>query len=504
MATCFYCGGHHESVQCVSRAVDKISSKTSSSIEILGHQSLEEMNRLASQWQDAQYEIGLEGVMATGELSSQIAKVDYAIKELHAFCEWAHDEAMWYEEKQLEVLTGIRNILRNPRATQANELFKMAADSFQRERLGDALRLLDDARELNPGDYRVHVTRGHIFVQQNRLLEAKDSFRCAADYARNNRYKIRSLLLLGRVYECMDLPGEAIAVFEEALHIQPEHPQVCYEMGVLLSKGGQQSRAEPMVEKAIEADRNLFVRAKIEGRFNDLLDRLLEQEQARATSEMTQTRLAAREMKEWSDTDIEDVRLKDAHHLMLNMLHRAQLMIETRSYFGYLDAISIAREASEVPVELRASQVQQISSVIPLNKAMLEVLLEKAAEIGSLTHYSETLKQLDVSQANPKKNYRDIVSAKHALTKALGSTSALIEELEHMKEHDSQTERDLAAAKAWVGQKQHELNGMPELNGIPKLNGMPVDYVLGRMVYEAECRKFEAEIQYQKSNPRDQ
>ena len=71
---------------------------------------------------------------------------------------------MWRMEKQIELLTGIHDMLKNPRATQADELYKMGVDSFKRHRLADATKLLEEARELNPGDYRIQVTLGHVYV----------------------------------------------------------------------------------------------------------------------------------------------------------------------------------------------------------------------------------------------------------------------------------------------------------------------------------------------------
>ncbi|MDD5339338.1 MAG: hypothetical protein PHG35_08040 [Dehalococcoidales bacterium] len=164
------------------------------------------------------------------EIKNGINEVQYSIKELHSFLNWTHSETTWRLEKNIELLTGIRNILESPRATQANELYEMGIDSFKNKRLPDAKKILLEARELNPVDYRILVTLGHVFVQANNLRKAKECFKAALDYSRTDEYKKDACLLLSRAYRCLGKKENAIDYARKATLVDPSYPTAQYEL----------------------------------------------------------------------------------------------------------------------------------------------------------------------------------------------------------------------------------------------------------------------------------
>ncbi len=228
MARCFYCLGEHETSQCVSRATDSITSSQEATteasreqtavIEKLGYRAIEQMREIGNDLLG-----GLNGIQG-------------AIEELHDFLSWAHAEITWRMERQIELLTGIRDMLKNPRATRANELYKMGIDSFRRHRLADALKLLQEGSELNPGDYRIHITLGHIYVQMDDSSKALECFQAAVDYARTPSYKKDALLLTGRTFRCLGQIDKAINAARKASSLVPSYSPAHYELASCLAE----------------------------------------------------------------------------------------------------------------------------------------------------------------------------------------------------------------------------------------------------------------------------
>jgi len=207
----------------IVRASERASRDLSQSIESAGYAALDELSNM------------------TWELES----IHSALTELQEFMDWGISEIVWRQEKQIELLTGIHDMLKNPRATHANELFKMGVDSFRRRQLSDALRLLKEARELNPGDYRVLVTLGHTYVRLNDLPNALEAFQTGVAYARSNSYKKGVLLLACRTLRLLGRLKEAIAHAKEAVEYDAQYASAQYELAGCLAEQVKALTAPP-------------------------------------------------------------------------------------------------------------------------------------------------------------------------------------------------------------------------------------------------------------------
>lgn len=231
MATCYYCLGNHESSRCTALATSKIiAAQETATVTIV--QASERASRDLSQ------SIESAGYAALDELSNmtwELESIHSALVELQEFMDWGISEIVWRQEKQIELLTGIHDMLKNPRATQANELFKMGVDSFRRRQFSDALRLLKEARELNPGDYRVLVTLGHTCARMDDLPNALEAFQTGVAYARSNNYKKGVLLLACRALRTLGRLDEAIAHAKEAVRLDVHYAPALYELAGCLA-----------------------------------------------------------------------------------------------------------------------------------------------------------------------------------------------------------------------------------------------------------------------------
>lgn len=321
MSVCFYCLGEHETSQCVAKAADRITS----AIDELGYRSLDELAEIAR---------GIEKVKdeATG--------VKYAIEEFSDLFKFAHAETIWRMEKQNEILTGIHDIIQNPRATQANELYKMGAECLRRNKADDAMPLLDEAKKLNPLDYRIHVAMGHVYLQGNDIPKAIECFLSAKDYARTNEYRKDALLLISRGYRCLNEKEYAIQALEEALYLMPDEPQVCYELATI----SEETRALQLLEKAISEDKKFFVLAKVDEQLNPirpradaLLERLYDEARSRAENTIADIQSVVENVEKWYC----DGRL-------LARVEGLKKRLADQAYFRYVDAIIEGEEIRNV------------------------------------------------------------------------------------------------------------------------------------------------------------
>lgn len=232
MALCYYCLANHESGRCTALATRKITdSQEAASVAIV--RTSEQASR------DLSESIESAGYATIGELAEitwELQSIHNALAELQEFLDWGISEILWRQEKQIELLTGIHDMMKNPRATQANELFKMGTDSFRRRQYGDALRLLKEARELNPGDYRVLVTLGHTHMRLNDSSGALEAFQTGVAYARSNTYKKGVLLLACRALRLLGRLEEAVAHAKEAVGLDARYAPAQYELAACVAE----------------------------------------------------------------------------------------------------------------------------------------------------------------------------------------------------------------------------------------------------------------------------
>lgn len=228
MPTCFYCGGNHKTSACYVQAQNQ----TTGSIEKIGYQQLSAIDNLARAHRDSAEEMS-SGIDRISDRISQ------SLGELADIFEFNHAEMMWQMECQLEVLTGIHDMVKNRRATEANELLKMGIAALERDMVTVSLNLLEEAVKLNPLDYRIYITMGHAYLRMDDLKNALDRFEYALKNARTNYYRSYSLLLISRVYYCMGDVKKAMDSAKEAAELSPDYPEAHYQYATYIAQNRQ-------------------------------------------------------------------------------------------------------------------------------------------------------------------------------------------------------------------------------------------------------------------------
>lgn len=232
MPTCFYCGGNHHSNACVKHAQDQ----TTHAIEKMGYQQLSTMDDFASA-QRASLEVVSGGLdRMSDRVTQSLGEAADTIRELADIYEFNHSEMMWKMEQQLEVLTGIHDMVKYSRATEANELLEMSVNSLKVGMVKESIDLLKEAVEKNPLDYRIYITMGHAYLRIDDLKNALNRFEYALKNARTNYYRSYSLLLISRVYYCMGHLEKAVESSKLAVKRSPDYPEAHYQYAAYIAQ----------------------------------------------------------------------------------------------------------------------------------------------------------------------------------------------------------------------------------------------------------------------------
>jgi len=381
MPTCYYClqEGHLAS-HCPLRAQER----TSEAIEKLGYQSLQSLGEIVSAQRDI-----TERVVDIG------SEISGAIYELADAFKFAHAEEMWYAEKQLEVLTGIREAIEySETITKANALLEIGVKSLKLDMIEESIEKLQEAVKANPLDYRIYIAMGHAYLRKDDLENALNRFEYALKTARTNYYKSYALLLIARAKYCMGKIEEATKDAKRAVELSPDYAEAHYQYAVYeaqrLQRAIKMSEQEIAIitqslRKAIEQDKSYFVKAKVDMSFdsirsnvNALLEEILQETRVKAEQAILKAEGALK--------DAEDSQAK-VYALQEYGAAKAKLVLAMDKfnlgvYNSILEAKPIAMEAYEI-----ANKAKEVA---------LDVR-EKVTEIGEERN-TEKLKMKDKIQ----------------------------------------------------------------------------------------------------------
>jgi tetratricopeptide (TPR) repeat protein len=233
MPICSYCGGNdHHSSACVKRAQDQ----TTHAIEKMGYQQLSVMDKFASEHRESLEMISSGFDHMSNRVTQSLGEASDAIHELSDIFEFNHSEMMWELERQREVLTGIDYTLKNPRATLAEESFKIGVEDLKVGMVEESIRDLKVAVEANPLDYRIYIAMGYAYLRIDDLKNALDRFEYALKNARTDYYRSYSLLLIGRVYYCMGHIEKAVESAKLAIKHSPDYPEAHYQYAAYIAQ----------------------------------------------------------------------------------------------------------------------------------------------------------------------------------------------------------------------------------------------------------------------------
>lgn len=177
------------------------------------------------------------------------------------------------------------------------------------------------------------------------------------------------------------------------------------------------------LSKAIKGDRRFFVTAKTDPGFDpikihvdDLLNQLTKEAKIKAEKEIASAQLAINEMGDWHTYEAASSEYNSA----LSTITKARESFQTSSYFGYLDAQSLAGEAKNKALATYQKVRDNLCRSISVRIDAVEWFLEISRAARDLSEYKEIARELELSKVSlSKSTYSSITKARIHVANAL-------------------------------------------------------------------------------------
>ena len=206
MEPCFYCGGNHKQSACLVYSQE------------LTTQAIKNM---------------------TNESAHSSREISGGLSELANVFSYNHAEQMWELQQQTNYLKDIRDEIHdmkiNGEKYKSNFDLNNGAECF---RCGDyerSLKHLLRANDIDPKDYRVYITMGHVYLRIDDFKNALIWFEDSIKHAPTKYYESYSLLLIGRIYFCMGDIKTAIDKAKEARELSPNYSEAHYQYSTYIA-----------------------------------------------------------------------------------------------------------------------------------------------------------------------------------------------------------------------------------------------------------------------------
>lgn len=218
---CFYCNGDHASSYCPLKAHDQSTKELRN--QTLAFEKIGHLNILAMEEHGKLVSSKIENIVTNiqGIETAISGGFEDVLNELSN----NHYEIMRVMERNIEVLTGICQLLENSLYVEYLQRYDEALNNYRDGRLPQCLEALKKAEHLKSDDYRIYLLRGHTYVRLDKLNEALESFDEASkvtvsnEKGVNDSHKGYCFYLISRIYFCMGNTEGAIQKIKESLRL---------------------------------------------------------------------------------------------------------------------------------------------------------------------------------------------------------------------------------------------------------------------------------------------
>ncbi len=275
----------------------------------------------------------------------------------------------------LERLDHIHETLKHPLLTQARELSKRGLERMQRGLLPEALKDLHDSAEKNEADFVVQYYIGKLYLYGRNemdsvidLPKAERHLRLAARYAQS---EIRGLpdaaKLCGEAYLHASIAcyaqsnnrlltdgatdetaplREMLELARKSTEVYPQMPEAFYHHARYAALLGDGETCIQGLKRAILMDRNYCLKVDADGDFDGVRDKvqgLLESLYVEAKGQATRAFEPVKKLLE--DYVYQNLWQKNAEAGMRRLYEQAELLYLKDTYFDYLDALPLLKQA---------------------------------------------------------------------------------------------------------------------------------------------------------------
>ncbi len=280
-------------------------------------------------------------------------------------------------ESILDRLDAIHETLKHPLLTQARELSKLGMERMQRGLLEEGLEALLESVEKNRTGFLVQLQVGKLYLYgQNQtdnvidLPNAESHLRLAARYASSeiqhlpDAAKFCGEAFLHAAISCYAQANEkwlakdadaakhftkqALELSQNATKVYPQLTEAFYHHAKFAALLGDSETAQSSLKTAILGDRNYCIKADADRDFDSVREyvrNLFESLRQQAKQEAVKAFEPVKKLLE--DWVFQSSEAKKAEAKIRKLLERAESLYHKDTYFDYLDAMSLLKEAQD-------------------------------------------------------------------------------------------------------------------------------------------------------------
>ncbi len=360
---CFYCGsGKHKAGACPSKQLPY----ATNALERLGHLSMDEINRLFS---DYLSEAGNDLPLMAEPVSKD--------ENLTYLAPWA-----FYDLKrafQLRFLDVVWNALPKEDWHKAREtrregspeggMLWLARDCIRTSRLEEAEDLLKRYGRKNQQDYRTLCGQAFVKIEKESYLTAGDLLIEALNLPTTPVQKTYILLMLSRVLEFGGDQSKSDERLRDALGIEPFCPEATFELVIRYFRGRRETDAANRVIKLIHICREYYSAALIApelAKYQELIapeiEKMLDKARSEAAVGTQEAERAVAILTSFiGENDVDVAQILSDHREMNDLLDRPEALF---NYDGIMEmGQRIAASCKEIEQERAGSTAKAIRSL---------------------------------------------------------------------------------------------------------------------------------------------
>jgi hypothetical protein len=217
----------------------------------------------------------------------------------------------------------------------------LALDSLRVSELVRAESLLKEALAKNPEDYRIYCTLGYLYAEKGDLPEAEYFLKKAIKYTKANTSKIFVHFLLSRLNRLLNRTETSHRNISDVLALDPGCPEALYQEVLFRFREEDERGGLQRLSVLVSDDRKYYIQALIDpdmAPFQGPVTKYLGDLLAKTREAAEVTVRAADDQLAKSTAVLQEKDLREVSSVRSEI----QGLVESRSYFGYLDIIGLA------------------------------------------------------------------------------------------------------------------------------------------------------------------
>ncbi len=257
-APCFYCGSRkHRTTACPSKHLPY----ATNGLERLGHLSMDEINRLFSDYlKHSGDDLPVLPEPASNEDQSLTYLAPWSFYELKRVFQLRFLDVVWNASSKADWHKARE---RRGEGFPEGGMLSYARDCIRTSRLEEAEDLLRRYGRMNGSDYRTSCGLAFVRIENESYIAAADLLYEILEQSIGNLQRTYVLLLLSRVYEFIPNLSRADERLKDALGVEPYCPEAMFEQIIRNFQGGREADATKRLAKLIHIYKEYYSAARI-------------------------------------------------------------------------------------------------------------------------------------------------------------------------------------------------------------------------------------------------